>query len=110
MIDLEKSIKEFLTPIIRESLLEAMGKSRVETSNGNSDNDIGGLELAMEVTKLAKPTIYKLVSNGTLKHYKRGGKLYFKRIDLKRWIEEGESKTKAEIITEHNENKARRNR
>ncbi len=64
------------------------------------EDEIGGIELAIEVTRLAKPTIYGLVSERKIPHSKRGKKLYFSRRELKEWLTEGKRKTQDEIADE----------
>ncbi|MDJ1492878.1 helix-turn-helix domain-containing protein [Cytophagaceae bacterium DM2B3-1] len=64
------------------------------------DKQFGGVELAMQITGLAKSTIYNLVSEGRIPHMKRGKKLYFSRADLQAWIEDGKQKTLQELETE----------
>jgi excisionase family DNA binding protein len=64
------------------------------------EDEIGGIELALELTGLAKPTIYSLVSTRKIPHSKRGKKLYFSRKELKEWLKEGKRKTRDEIADE----------
>lgn len=52
--------------------------------------DIGGIELAQEVTRLSKARIYALVSTRQIPHAKRGNKLYFTRSQLQEWITVGQ--------------------
>ena len=63
-------------------------------------DQIGGIELAMEITGKAKPTIYSLVSRSAIPCKKRGKKLYFSRNELTRWILDGKRKTQAESAIE----------
>jgi len=56
--------------------------------------------LAIELTGLARPTIYGLVHGRTIPHSKRGKKLYFSRRELTEWLKQGKRKTKAEIVVE----------
>jgi hypothetical protein len=51
--------------------------------------DVGGLELAQEVTRLSKPRLYALVSARDIPHSKRGNKLYFNRAELLEWVSAG---------------------
>ena len=51
--------------------------------------EVGGIELAQQVTRLSKPRIYALVSARELPHSKRGNKLYFNRADLLAWVSAG---------------------
>jgi excisionase family DNA binding protein len=57
--------------------------------------EVGGIELAQQVTRLSKPRIYALVSARGIPHAKRGNKLYFNRAELLAWVQEGQrSETK----------------
>ena len=51
--------------------------------------EVGGIELAQEITRLSKPRIYALVSKRGLPVAKRGKKLYFNRADLLAWVNAG---------------------
>ena len=64
------------------------------------EDEIGGIELAIEVTGLAKPTVYGLVSERKIPHSKRGKKLYFSRRELLEWLTTGKRKTLDEIAAE----------
>ena len=64
------------------------------------EDEIGGIELALELTGLAKPTIYSLVSTRKIPHSKRGKKLYFSRRELLEWLTTGKRKTQDEIADE----------
>ena len=52
-------------------------------------SEIGGLELAQEITRLSRPRIYALVYARSIPHAKRGNKLYFNRSELIEWIAAG---------------------
>ena len=56
--------------------------------------------MAIELTGLAKPTIYGLVSERKIPHSKRGKKLYFSRFELLEWLTNGKRKTRDEIAVE----------
>ena len=64
------------------------------------EDEIGGIELAIELTGLAKPTIYGLVSERKIPYSKRGKKLYFSRKELLIWLTNGKRKTHDEIAAE----------
>ena len=68
-----------------------------EQEEKEREDEIGGIELAIEVSGLAKPTIYGLVSRREIPHSKRGKKLYFSRRELKEWLTTGKRKTQDEI-------------
>lgn len=51
--------------------------------------EIGGMEMAMEITGLKRPSIYGLTSTRQIPHCRQGKRLYFKRSELIQWIELG---------------------
>lgn len=55
---------------------------------------VGGIELAMEITRLSRSRIYALVQQRGIPHSKRGNKLYFNRAELLAWVEEGKRQEK----------------
>jgi predicted DNA-binding transcriptional regulator AlpA len=61
---------------------------------------VGGIELAMEVTGLAKPSIYGLIWRKEIPHYKKGKRLYFSKIELLNWIKSGRQKLRSEILND----------
>ena len=64
-------------------------------------DEIGGIDLAVQITGLAKPTIYALVSDLKIPHSKPSGKkLYFSRLELLNWLKAGKRKTSAELALE----------
>lgn len=71
-----------------------------EIEETEREDEIGGIELAIELTGLAKPTIYGLVSERKIPHSKRGKKLYFSRFELLEWLTNGKRKTRDEIAVE----------
>lgn len=60
-------------------------------------DEIGGLALAVEITGLARRTVYKLTHRRAIPHRRVGGRLYFRRSELETWIDAGKRKTVAEI-------------
>ena len=89
--DLRAAIRGELESFFAEHTLNA---SQVET------DQIAGIDLACEVTGLAKPTIYGLVAQSKIPHMKRGKLLYFSRQELTEWIKQGRRKTVADIQSE----------
>ena len=63
-------------------------------------DEIGGIELAVEITGKAKPTIYSLCAGNLIPHSKRGKKLYFYRAELLAWLKAGKRKTHSELALE----------
>ncbi len=88
-----------LTAIVKQAVREALAaKSTPEPKE--EQPDLGGIDLACEVTGLCKSTIYKLKMDGKLPVKKQGKKLYFSRKELTAWIEAGNIKTATELETE----------
>ncbi|GAB2575283.1 hypothetical protein [Spirosoma areae] len=59
---------------------------------GNSQqihDQVGGIELARQVTRLSAARIYTLVSKRAIPHAKRGNRLTFNRLQLLGWLAEG---------------------
>jgi hypothetical protein len=52
--------------------------------------EVGGMELAQEVTRLSRPRLYSLTSTRQIPHSKRGNRLYFNRADLQAWVAAGQ--------------------
>ncbi|RPD49857.1 DNA-binding protein [Hymenobacter sediminis] len=75
--------------VVREELA-----SLLQAPAAVSANAVGGIELAMEVTRLSKSRVYALVQQRGIPHSKRGNKLYFNRADLLAWVEDGKRQEK----------------
>jgi excisionase family DNA binding protein len=67
------------------SEIRALKRASKETPT----DEIGGLDLAREVTGLAARTIYKLTHRRTIPHRRVGGRLYFRRSELEAWLDNG---------------------
>ncbi|HMV07550.1 MAG TPA: helix-turn-helix domain-containing protein [Cyclobacteriaceae bacterium] len=76
-----------------EGLLQFLTQS-VSIEKDLSARDVGGLEIAVQETGLSTHSIYRLVSERKIPHSKKGGRLYFSRKALQRWIEEGQRSIK----------------
>lgn len=63
-------------------------------------DELGTLDLAVTVTGLARRTIYKLTHRREIPHSRVGGRLYFRRSELERWIEVGRRPMASEIALE----------
>jgi hypothetical protein len=68
---------------------------RLPSSETGYKNDLGDISVAIEETGLSKAHIYYLTCKERIPHIKKGGKLYFKRSDLRAWLQEGNKQIKA---------------
>lgn len=87
---------EDISQVVRNEL-KAYFSNREESER---EDEIGGISLAIEITGLARPTIYGLVSERKIPHSKRGKKLYFSRRELLEWLANGKRKTRDELTGE----------
>ncbi len=85
--------------LFREELENFFNEKCIDVSPPETD-ELGGIDLAIKITGLAKATVYSLVSLRKIPHSKRGKKLYFSRQDLLGWIKNGKRKTQSEIAIE----------
>lgn len=76
---------------------------KARTMNDKPADEIGGIELAMKVTGLARRSIYKATHFRTIPHRRVGGRLYFRRSELEQWIDAGRRRTVAEVAVERME-------
>ena len=72
-------------------------------TNEKPADEIGGLDMAVEITGLARRTLYKKTHRREIPHRRVGGRLYFSRVELLRWIEAGRRPMASEIAVERME-------
>ena len=51
--------------------------------------EVGGIELAREITRLSAARVYALVSARAIPHTKKGNRLHFTRAELVAWVAAG---------------------
>jgi excisionase family DNA binding protein len=90
-----------LRAIFRQEIESVLSQHKSNSPQPESD-EIGGIALAQEITGLARPTIYGLVSQSKIPCMKKGKKLYFSRTELNDWIRQGRRKTADDIEAEAN--------
>lgn len=66
-------------------------------SSSDTVDEIGGIELASQITRLSKARIYTLVSDRGIPHKKRGNRLTFRRSELLEWLDKGNREEKGGI-------------
>lgn len=85
--------------LFRQELETFFAEHTLNASQPETDQ-IGSIDLACEITGLARQTIYGLVAQSKIPHMKRGKLLYFSKQELTDWIKQGRRKTVADIQTE----------
>jgi predicted DNA-binding transcriptional regulator AlpA len=56
-------------------------------------DEVGGIELATQITRLSPSRIYALVNQRAIPHKKRGNRLTFRHSELLSWLDEGDRPT-----------------
>lgn len=87
LTDLKIFLAGLLRPIVTEAVREEL--HRIGNSTAPIPEEIGGIELAQQITRLSKARIYALVSARAIVHSKRGNRLFFRRSELEAWVAEG---------------------
>lgn len=82
--------------LFRDELVSYFAENKIGAAQTDAD-EIGGIDLAVEITGKAKPTIYGLVHDRKIPHSKQGKQLYFSRKELTNWLRAGKRKTQAEL-------------
>jgi excisionase family DNA binding protein len=84
-----------LEQLIHNSVKKAMSEQAPDSSI--SANLLFTVDQASEFLNLAKQTLYTFTSKRQIPFIKRGKKLYFKKVDLESWLNEGKKATVKEI-------------
>jgi hypothetical protein len=82
--EIRRELREIIAEEFKNQIRQLLEASMLDKKD--EIDDWGGIELAMEVTKLKKQTIYGLTCGEKIPHYKKGKKLYFSRSELLIWI------------------------
>jgi len=72
-------------------------KNPIPEPNAVQPDEVGGLSLAREISGYKDGTIYHLAAQKAMPHFKKRGKLRFRRSELEAWIESGKVKTVDEL-------------
>ena len=78
-----------LSNLIEDTLKKVLQQSTLQTAENNSQPELLSISQASEYLNLAKQTLYGFTSKGEIPYLKKGKKLYFKKSELTKWINEG---------------------
>ena len=81
--------KADLSNAIEEALDKAIKKTHLAEREHSEIPELLSVEDAAKYLNLAKQTLYGFTSKGVIPYLKKGKKLYFKRSELDKWINEG---------------------
>jgi len=87
---------------IEDSVRKAFKECSILPLEPQNNKDLLSINEASIHLNLAIPTLYGLVSNGSIPYMKKGKKLYFSKLELTDWIKSGRRKTSAEKKDEIN--------
>jgi predicted DNA-binding transcriptional regulator AlpA len=87
-----------LVEIINTAVFKAMESKSEATKVITEIPPIYGVETCKKVTGFAGSTIYRNTSQNLMPHYRREGKLFFKRDEIYNWLTENRIKTQSESI------------
>ena len=87
---------------IERMLIKLSNKQNAETMVSNSEEFLS-IDKVADYLNLSKSAIYKFTMKNEIPYFKRSRKLYFKRKEIEKWLEEGKVKTKTELIAEINQ-------
>ena len=80
---LAEALKPCIKDAIKENLRDLLGNPGFLREE---KPDLVNIDVAAEITGLAKQTLYSRTSQGTIPYHKRGKRLYFSRKELEVWI------------------------
>jgi excisionase family DNA binding protein len=85
-----------LRKLIDESVTNALQAAAIG-NNTSDDKEIMDLKEVAAFLKVSKHTIYRLTHRREIPHYKKGGKLYFKREEIEAYRDSGKQLTHEEF-------------
>ena len=89
----ETEFKDLLKSCINETL------SSSSITKPGPENSLFNVTEASDFLDLAPQTLYGYTSNRTIPFIKKGKKIYFRKLDLEKWLSDGRKLTKDEILT-----------
>ncbi|MBI5538937.1 MAG: helix-turn-helix domain-containing protein [Bacteroidia bacterium] len=69
-----------------------------EAENEKNNTEIMDIDEAAIYLKMAKQTVYSMTSKKTLPYFKRGKRIFFRKVELLGWLEKGRKYTNEELL------------
>ena len=88
---------EELKTLIIDSVNLCLRYNKTSTELQQKEEELLTIKEAANFLKYSVPSIYRLVSENKIPHFKKGSKLLFKKDELTAWLNEGRRKTVTEI-------------
>ena len=84
---------KLLRKIVAEEVVMILRECQEETNKNNQETDICVIDQAIEITRLAKSTLYSKVSKNHIPCLSRGKPLLFSKTHLEMWLKAGRPQT-----------------
>ena len=84
---------------IKDLIISELKHQTKENQNGVNEEFLD-LEQACDILHYSKATVYALVENRSIPHYKKSRKILFSKDELLEWLKSGRRKTKKELENE----------
>jgi len=91
----QEELARLVERVVRRTLLDVESKGAKVP-----ESQLLTVKEAASFLDLAVPTLYKLTSNREIPFFKRGKRVYFRKEELVKWVEQGRKKTREEIAEE----------
>ena len=75
-----------------ERKIEALTDQKATTKEQQTEDELMTVETAADYLRMSRSNIYQLTSRFEIPFMKKGKRLYFKKEELRQWIEEGSYK------------------
>ncbi len=91
------SVEEYIE--LNQEILKSMKNPEAEVEKNNTE--IMNIDEAAVYLKMAKQTVYSMISRRILPYFKRGKRVFFRRAELLTWLEKGRKYTNEEIQSDN---------
>ena len=88
-------LQAFAEAIMKE--VSAISSQQSESDRDEKEDEILDFTEMRRFLKLAQSTAYQKVNNGEIPHYKKGRRLYFKKKELRAYLDSGRRRTQKDL-------------
>ena len=98
------SLLDGLIKVLAEQITENIkNELQIQPQKVTQEDEFLNIDELSKLIGLTKPTIYGHVHRNTIPFIKKGKMLRFSKIDILNWLQDGKSKSKADIDNQVNE-------
>jgi len=88
-------LQAFAEAIMKE--VSSISSQQSESDRDEKEDEILDFTEMRRFLKLAQSTAYQKVNNGEIPHYKKGRRLYFKKKELRAYLDSGRRRTQKDL-------------